>query len=523
LQSAGRWASLARPSLTCGERVRKADFPPERLRRAPGRRRAARRRASAVAALALLAAGCGLLSRPQPPPEARPPKRRTVLSTAWDDRRAGDEAEKQAIAELGLLQDDALQAYVQQVGGRVAAHARQGGFDYRFQVVDSWTPNAFALPGGAIFLSRGLLALTSSEDELANVLAHETVHVANRHAAAQQFVVSATPFAFGWWGAAQVAAYARDQEREADDGGQRLAAAAGYDPRAMASLLRGLEQEERLQLGASRLPSFLEHHPANTERMAATFSRGQELAALAPPRPRDPAAHLHRLEGLVVDANPAEGVFLGSRFVHPDLGFALSFPEGWKLVNTSRMVAAFSPQRTARFSLEGAGPGDDPKVAAGRFLAGEARTLGAEIVSAQSLEIDGRPAYEVRGQLWTPGGVVASQLTWIAHQGSLYRLSAASPAPLAGRYFGRARVMARSFRAITPEERAQIRVQRLRVVPALPGEDLAALSQRTGNEWDPARTAVLNGLVPGTALAGGQLVKIVVSEPYRGGAAQPSR
>jgi predicted Zn-dependent protease len=83
--------------------------------------------------------------------------------------------------------------------------------------------------------------------------------------------------------------------------------------------------------------------------------------------------------------------------------------------------------------------------------------------------------------------------------------------------------MARSFRAITPEERDAIQVERLRVVPALPGEDLAALGRRTGNAWDPARTAVLNGLLPGATIPPGRLVKIVVSEPYRGRAAQPSR
>jgi predicted Zn-dependent protease len=403
---------------------------------------------------------------------------------------------------------------VQQVGARLVPHAPTSGFQYRFQVADAWTPNAFALPGGAIFVSRGMLALTNSEDELANVLAHEIVHVAMRHAAAQQLVAAATPFAFGWWGAAQIAAYARDQEREADAGGQRLAAAAGYDPAAMASLLRSLEQEERLQLGASRLPSFLQHHPANTERMASSFARGADLGSAQ--RPRDPAEHLRRLDGLVVDANPAEGVFLGSRFVHPDLGFAVSFPEGWKLVNTTRMVAAFSPQRTARFALEGAGPGDDPRVAAGRFLAGEARTLGAEILAAESLQIDGRPAYEVRGQIFTRSGPMAGQLTWIAHEGSVYRLSAAAPSAAAGRFFGRARAMARSFRAITPEERAAIEAQRLRIEPALPGEDMPALARRTGCAWDPARTAVLNGLVPGEPIPAGRLVKIVVSEPYAG-------
>lgn len=504
--------------------MRKGDRPPSLLgvsrpataHRAGLARRAPRRALCGALALAF---GCGLLPRPapEPGPSAEAPKRRTVLATEWDDRRAGEEAEKEAIAELGPLRDEALQRYVKAVGARVAAQAPRSAFDYRFQAVDPWTPNAFALPGGAIFVSRGLLALSNSEDELANVLAHEVIHVAMRHAAAQQLVARATPFAFGWWGAAQIASYARDQEREADDAGQRLAARAGYDPAAMASLLRGLEQEERLQLGASRLPSFLQHHPANTERMAAAFARGEELRGLRQPGvAADREEHLRRLEGLVVDANPAEGVFQDSRFLHPDLGFALSFPEGWRLVNTARMVAAFSPQRHARFALESAGPGDDPRVAAGAFLAGEALALGVQILTAESLVIAGRPAYEVRGQLWTPQGPMAGQLTWIAHEGLIYRLSATAPASLAGRYFGRARAMTRSFRPLGADERAGIEVQRLRLARVLPGEDLAALARRTGNDWDPARTAVLNGLLPGAPLEAGRLLKIVVSEPYRG-------
>jgi predicted Zn-dependent protease len=484
------------------------------------------RRGGALVVLAAFVAGCGLLSRrevalPELAPE--PPKRRTILATEADDARAGEEAEKQAIAELGVLRDEGLQRYVQEVGARVAAHAPTTGFEYRFQVVDPWTPNAFALPGGAIFVSRGLLALTNSEDELANVLAHEIVHVARRHAAAQQLVAQATPFAFGWWGAGQIAAYARDQEREADEAGQRFAAAAGYDPAAMSSLLRGLEQEERIQLGASRLPSFLQHHPANTERMALAFSRGSELRWQ--PRPGvsgDREGHLRRLEGLIVDANPAEGIFVGSRYLHPDLGFALSFPDGWRLLNTTRMVAAFSPRGKARFALEGAGAGDDPRVAAGAFLAVEARQLGAEILSAQSLEIAGRPAYEVRAQIWTPQGAMAGQLTWIAHEDLLYRISASAPASAAGRFFGRGRALARSFRSITEQEREEIRAERLRIASARAGEDLSMLSRRTGNAWDPARTAVLNGLLPGTPLSDGQLLKIVVSERYEGPPAEVS-
>ena len=450
------------------------------------------------------------------------PRRRTVLATEYDDRRAGEEQEREAIAELGLLRDDAIQDYVQQVGARLVQHAPERSFRWRFRVVGTWTPNAFALPGGAIFVSRGLVALTGSEDELANVLGHEIAHAALRHASSRDAFVRSTPFAFGWYGAGLVAAYARDQEREADRSGQKIAAAAGYDPGAMARFLRTLDQEERLELGAARLPSFLETHPSTTERMASTSTRGQHLpwhasAGIA----RDRADYLRRLDGLVVGADPAEGIFQGSRFLHPDLDFTLRFPEGWRLVNTARMVAGASPERDARFALESAGPGDDPKVAAGAFLAGEAQQIGARIDDARSLEVNGLPAYQVRGTALSPQGPVAGEVTWIAHGGSIYRISATTSVYGAARYAGRARAMTMSFRPLMPEERDAFQVERMRIVEARADDDLLALSRRHGNAWDVDRTAVLNGVLPSARFEAGERVKIVVAEPYRPARAEP--
>jgi predicted Zn-dependent protease len=472
-----------------------------------------------AALVTLTASGCiswrSVQEPPLPKAERRP--RVTVLATEADDRRAGQEAERQAIADLGLIRDDTVRDYVQAVGMRLVAHARQRDFDYRFQVVDSWTPNAFALPGGAIFVSRGLVALTDSEDELAGVLAHEIMHVAARHAAAQQWVRQTIPFAFGWYGAGQIAAYARDQERVADEGGQRIAAAAGYDPMALTEMLRSLEQEERLQLGASRLPSFLQSHPSNVERMADVATRGQAMRWTPEPGVAGGVeGHLRRLAGMVVGDDPAEGVFQGNRFVHPDLGFAVSFPEGWKLVNTSRMVAAFSPAGDARFALESAGPGDDPRIAAGGFLAGEARRLHASVTAAESLEVGGLPAYQLRAHMLAPQGPVEAQLTWIAFGGSVYRLSAMTAPPAAARYFGRAQAMARSFRPATEDERAEVHVERLALARVRPGEDLETLGRRAEDAWDATRTAVLNGIQPGAPVAAGRLLKVVISEPYRG-------
>jgi len=179
------------------------------------------------------------------------------------------------------------------------------------------------------------------------------------------------------------------------------------------------------------------------------------------------------------------------------------------------MVAGFPPERVVRFALESAGPGDDPKVAAGRFLAVEAPEAHAHIVDARSIEVNGRPAYQVETWGPTPQGSMAGQLTWLAYGGSVYRFSAVAPSSVAERFFSRARSMARTFRPLTGEERESILVQRLAVVRARGGETLVAFSKRVGNAWDADQTAVFNGLLPDAHLSTGQVMKIAHSEPYR--------
>ncbi|MGH9885119.1 MAG: M48 family metallopeptidase, partial [bacterium] len=193
-----------------------------------------------------------------------------VLSTAADDSRAGEEASQAVGAQIGIVRDAKLQGYVDALGQKLVKFAPPQPFPYHFQVVDQWSPNAFALPGGYIFVSRGLLVLTNSEDELACVMAHEITHAAARHASGRQtYMEQLNPFSLGLPRMASVAAYARDQERAADTGGQRIAKAAGYDPRGMSIFLQSLDKIDRLQMGASRIPTFLDTHPSNPERVAA--------------------------------------------------------------------------------------------------------------------------------------------------------------------------------------------------------------------------------------------------------------
>lgn len=468
-------------------------------------------------ALALLGACLGAACAPAaPPPRAgEPPKREIVLSTAANDRQAGEEGAKEVAAELGLVADPALLAYVGQVGQRLALGAPGADFAYTFQIVDQDAPNAFALPGGFVYISRGLLDLANDEDELANVIGHEIVHVARRHASARQSVMQAIPGLFQPFAMARIAAYSRDQERDADRLGQSLAALAGYDPEAMATFLRQLDLSERLHLGISRMPSFRDTHPATGERVADAAARGRALTWQRQPGiARDRDDYLRRIDGLVVGTAAAEGVFQHDRFLHPGLGFSMRFPADWEVLNTRRAVGATSPQRSAQVYLEVQGPGDDPEAAAREYMEDEAHR-GVRLSELQPLKLGDLPAVRGLGTLSTPQAPLRVHLTWFVREGTVYRLTGlASGSP--GKLEGVFNSVARSFRPLTPRERAGVRETRLRIAVARAGESIGELSQRTHNTWDIQQTAVMNGIFADATLAEGQKLKVALSEPYQG-------
>jgi predicted Zn-dependent protease len=466
-----------------------------------------------AASRALAALALGALCAPAPAPAQRPqPKPEIVLRSAANDEQAGREAAEQVAAEIGLLDDTELAAYVERIGQGLARNAPSGGFRYRFQVVDQDVPNAFAVPGGFVYVSRGLLALANTETELANVIGHEIVHVARRHAAARQALVQGLPGFFQFAAMAHLAAYGRDQEREADRLGQGLAALAGYDPQGLADFLNSLEWSERLHLGFSRFQGWLDTHPATSDRVAAAAARARTIPFQARAGAAGRPDYLRRIDGLVVGTAASEGVFQEERFLHPELGFSLLFPAGWEVLNTRRAVGAVAPTRNAQVALEFQGRGDNPEQAANEFIA-EHQSEGLRVERLQRVAIAGLPAVRAVGRASSPVAPVSVHLTWIAREGSIYRLTGAA---LGGdeRLAGIFNNVARSFRPITPAERRSIRETRLRVVEAAAGESLSALSRRTRNEWDIQQTAVMNGVFADASFAAGDLVKVAVSQPY---------
>jgi predicted Zn-dependent protease len=272
---------------------------------------------------------------------------------------------------------------------------------------------------------------------------------------------------------------------------------------------------ERLLAGASRLPGFFDTHPPTGERSAATATQAQHLGWQREPGvARDRADYLRRLAGLVVGENPAEGVYQDGRFLHPDLGFALRIPDGWRFVNTPAAVGALAPDGRGQVVLELAGPGDDPGVFADEFLVGRAPAARAEIEGRRSYSLGGFPAVELRGSAPAPEGRIHARITFVAHEGRVYQLGNLALGLAADRVLPRGDVFIRSFRSLSPEDRAAIEVRRLRLATAREGESLADFSQRTGNDWDAQRTAIANGMFASDRLAQGQLLKIAVVEPY---------
>jgi predicted Zn-dependent protease len=454
------------------------------------------------------------------------------LMSAERETATGKQAAAQVEREMGLVRDPALVAYVQQIGRRMAKLSPRQDVSYQFAIADMPEANAFALPGGYVYVSRGLLALANTEDELAGVVGHEIGHVAARHAAQRETratgvgllsvlgTIAAGVIGGGTAaqmasqlgqvaGAGLIASYGRDQERQADEIGQQLAAAGGWDPDGLADFLVTLDREGRVRSGKQRNPSFLDSHPQPAERAVVARQRAPELPRGAEPRiARGRDAYLARVEGLMVGPNPEEGVFEKQRFLHPGLGFAIDFPERWQTQNTRRAVGAIAPERDAMLLLEMQGGSDDPRAAAQQW----AQANRVQVADSGAARIGGWNAFRILAEAQSQQGPLAVDATWIAHPKGMFRITGLAPPQRYRVWSPTLQQTTRSFRSISASERELARPTRLRVATARAGETLVELGRRHGNRWSPAETAVANGIDADMALRSGQKLKIAVRE-----------
>src|SRR5688572_27976163 len=284
-------------------------------------------------------------------------KRQMSLLSEADEIAIGQQQDAEIRREMGVYSDEALQRYVNDVGQQLARLSHRPNLPWSFTVVDNPAINAFALPGGYIYLTRGILAYLDDEAELAGVLGHEIGHVTARHAAqaytrqAQAsvglailsiFVPSTAPFAdLGSAGLSVLfLRHGRDAELEADRLGVEYGSGAGYDPAGVPRFLATLARVDALS--ERGVPNWLSTHPDPGSRVTkAEPVASKFISDAAKALNRD--QYLERIRGLAFGDRVEDGIVRGNEFLHPLLRFRVTFPDGWELTNTPQAVLAQEP------------------------------------------------------------------------------------------------------------------------------------------------------------------------------------
>ena len=270
------------------------------------------------------------------------------------------------IQEYGLYDDAALQGYVNAVGQKVAGVSDLPNLEWHFTIVDDAAVNAFAMPGGYIYITRGLLAYLNSDAQLAGVLGHEIGHVTRRHTAAQmtQQQLYGAGLALGsivsptfqrYSGAAEQALsllflkFSRTDESQADELGVQYATKAGYDSRQIPATYAMLGRIS--DQSGQRLPGFLETHPDPGDRERVTTELAKQAVVGKGALVINQTVYIRRMDNILFDQDPRQGYFVGDLYFHPALRFQMSFPAGWSHRDSRAAVAAGEPNQAAAVQL----------------------------------------------------------------------------------------------------------------------------------------------------------------------------
>ena len=332
-------------------------------------------------------------------------KSQVVLMSEAQEIAIGKEADPQIIAQFGLYDDKALQDFIMQKGKQLAAISHRPNINYEFKIVDSDVLNAFAIPGGYVYFTRGIMAYFNNEAQFAGVLGHETGHITARHSVAQQ-----RNALFGQLGIiagviinpnlaqfAEAASqglgllflkFGRDAERQADELGVEYSSKLGYDAKEMADFFLTLEKKGEGS-AAAQLPEFLSTHPnpgdryTTVNKLAAQWKQKLNLTNATINR----NSYLQRIEGVVYGEDPRQGYLENNIFYHPVLKFQFPVPQGWNYQNSPQRVQ-LAPKDGKALMIMMLAKGNNLQEAANSFV----QQNNMQVLESKQLTVNGLPA-----------------------------------------------------------------------------------------------------------------------------------
>ena len=451
-------------------------------------------------------------------------------STAFRALPQAKEPDPQVIAQFGLLNNPALQKFIDTKGQQMAAVSNRADFGYQFTIVDSPVINAFAAPDGNVYFTRGIMAHFNDEAQFAGVLGHEIGHITAKHGQKQQTrsTLASGALLLGSILSKRVASvaqplsqgvglvflkYGRDDERESDELGVAYSTKIGYDAAHMADFFLTLQRQEQAS-GAGGTPTFLSSHPNSADR----YSTVKQLAAKAKQNAGGRAltvnrnGYLRMIEGLPYGEDPRQGFVESSVFYHPELKFQFPVPQGWQHQNSPSQFQMAEPNGKAVQILTLV-PGSTVEEAAQAL----AKELNLNSPQASRTTINNFPALAIQGdqvgqdQQTGQQGITASTLSYIIQDGkTMYALIGLCGPGTLDTYGATFQRTAQGFRRLTDANKLNRQSEKIRIRTAKAGQTLAqALAANGVSSKRYEELAILNGMKTTDKLSAGTLFKVV--------------
>jgi predicted Zn-dependent protease len=435
----------------------------------------------------------------------------------------GKEAATQVAQTIGFYNDAKLQSYVAEIGQRMAAKSERPKLPWEFHVVDDAAVNAFAIPGGFIYVTRGLMGAINTEAELATVLGHEIGHVTYRHSVQQiskaqlaqlglgiGSILSSDIARFGQLASAGLGIlflkYGRDAENQADQAGFRYALQQNYDVEEMPKVFVTLSRLSQAGGGGGKLPEWLSTHP-NPENRIERIEKMLDTLTVDPSKlTEDREDYLRHVQGMTFGEDPRQGYFEGTQFYHPQMRFQVHFPDGWKVQNMPTAVASLSPNQDAIIQLGLAGE-TPPRQAAQQFLSQQ----GVQAGEASTNDINGLPAASSYFQAQTDQGTIQGIVSFISYGGKTFGLMGYTAAGKLSNYDRIFQGTIKSFSELRDRSKLDVRPARIELVKVPRQMTLEEFNKQYPSSAPIEHLAIINELEgPSSVIPPGQTLKRVV-------------